>query len=139
MTPKKRERLIVVVTGGRDYTNSSHVFQVLRDLSPSLVIQGGAKGADRLAVVYAEKHQRDVYTCAARWAEDGNRAAGPKRNRRMLALAQRMSEIFEMPLKVVAFPGGPGTASCVARAKELGLEVIEVEDRGIVPTERRGA
>lgn len=39
--------------------------------------------------------------------------AGPRRNQAMLHLAE----------KVVAFPGGKGTANCVRQARALGLPV----------------
>jgi hypothetical protein len=44
-------------------------------------------------------------------------AAGPRRNRRMLVAFK--------PDVVLAFPGGAGTASCCAVARELGIPVIE--------------
>ena len=41
---------------------------------------------------------------------------------------------------VVAFPGGPGTADMVRRARAAGIKVLEVDsgDRGVLPA-RRGA
>ena len=45
------------------------------------------------------------------------RGAGPVRNARMLV---------EKPDLVIAFPGGPGTADMVRRARAAGVEVVEI-------------
>lgn len=49
-----------------------------------VIIQGGAKGADALAAVFACVHGLQSVTFEADWGLHG-RAAGPIRNRRMLA------------------------------------------------------
>jgi hypothetical protein len=54
----------------------------------------------------------------ADWRRYG-RAAGPIRNKEMLA---------HRPQLAVAFPGGTGTADMVGKAKAAGLDVVVIEN-----------
>ena len=81
-----------------------------------MVIEGGARGADRLARLWARARGIHVATVDALWDYYDN-GAGPIRNQAMLQLR---------PDVVVAFPGGTGTADMVKRAKAAGIQVIEV-------------
>jgi hypothetical protein len=89
----------------------------LRGQGMSLLIHGGARGADSLAGQWAEFNgvPQDVY-----WA-DWNRygkAAGILRNMRMLEDGQ--------PDLVVGFPGGRGTADMLHRAASQGIMIERV-------------
>ena len=114
----------IVVTGGRDYRDADRVTQALdavhRKHGIEAVIQGGADGADRLAAEWAWDRQIRVGTYNAQWRKYGKKA-GPIRNEEMLHLSK--------PDAVVAFPGGSGTADCIARAKAKGIPVWEVPPR----------
>jgi hypothetical protein len=111
----------VLVCGGRDYVNRKVLFDVLDTIHKTCnietIIQGGASGADTLAAIWA--HERGVAEICFRadWAKYG-RAAGMIRNKEMLEAGE--------PDKVVAFPGGRGTANMMKLAREAGVEVIEV-------------
>lgn len=83
------------------------------------IIQGGAKGADRLGRVWAYENNIRCEEYRADWDRD-KKAAGPIRNQRMLDEAK--------PTLVVAFPGGSGTRDMVTRARKAGVKVIEVSD-----------
>lgn len=109
----------VLVCGGRDYQNIKAVFTALDGLipKPTLIIQGGAFGADACASEWAYKRNVLERQFAANWQKHG-RAAGPIRNQEMLDRGK--------PDIVVAFPGGTGTADMVRRAKAAGVRVIEV-------------
>lgn len=107
----------VVVTGGRNYRDAARVAEVLSKLPITRLSQGGARGADTLAILWAIRNQIEFRTYVAAWAKEG-KAAGHLRNQRMLDA--------ELPDLVVAFPGGRGTADCVRRAKAMGIEVLEV-------------
>lgn len=107
----------VIVTGGRNYSDYNKVSDVLRFLSPSLIVQGGATGADYLAFRYAQSAQIECQTYEADW-EKYPKAAGPIRNRLML--------IKHPDAVVVAFPGGRGTANCVKQALDRNMIVLEV-------------
>ena len=112
----------VLVCGGRSYTDQVRVFQVLDELnkiSPiSLIIEGGAEGADRQARFWALDKGVPPMTIHAAWRYY-NRAAGHKRNTWMLEFGQ--------PDLCVAFPGGIGTANMVEQANKSGIDVQEIE------------
>lgn len=112
----------VLVCGGRDYSNRECVFAVLDKLHVKTpvetLIQGGARGADALAMEWAaERKIEQVVTEYADWEEHG-KAAGPLRNQRML-------DVWH-PDIVVAFPGGRGTADMVNRARRASVPVSRV-------------
>ncbi len=108
-----------LVCGGRDYTNGHKVALILGALLKpgDVVIQGGARGADTLAKTAAVVMGIDIEEFTADWESHG-RAAGPIRNKRMLDEGK--------PDRVIAFPGGKGTANMVRQAKARGIEVLEV-------------
>jgi len=116
MRAKKWRR--VLVCGGRDFNNpdwmSATLGELSRDAGWSVIIEGGALGADRQAREWAVANGLAVETFEADWHRHGRRA-GPIRNRRMLEEG--------MPDLVVAFPGGHGTADMVRQATEAGILV----------------
>jgi hypothetical protein len=83
----------------------------------SSLIARGARGADSMAEDWARTHNIECVVYRADWVGFG-RAAGPIRNQRMLDEGK--------PDLVVAFPGGPGTADMTRKARDAGVEVIEV-------------
>lgn len=85
------------------------------------VIQGGARGADGLAGNWAVRNGIQNVECAANWFAHGNRA-GHLRNGWQLMLVEKGRD------KVIAFPGGNGTADMVAKATLGGHYVIEIRD-----------
>jgi hypothetical protein len=111
----------VIVCGGRDFRSPAQVHRALDDIHAKTPItelmQGGATGVDEFAKGWAAT-KKDVqrWVCKADWEKHG-RAAGPKRNARMLEWK---------PDAVIAFPGGRGTANMVSLAKAAGVKVIEV-------------
>lgn len=132
--------MIVVVTGGRTFGEGSkgptqkHLLrEVLNDMHHGvgraekgidLLMEGGARGADTVASVWALSHGIPNVTVAAKWDTEGA-AAGPLRNERMLRLALRLWPVMGGDLHVVAFTGGIGTDDCVRRAKALKINVID--------------
>lgn len=113
--------LKVLVCGGRDYHNvrtiKSWLDGIHSDFGIKLVIEGGATGADEHAREWAFRNRIKVVTYVADWERYG-RAAGPKRNRRML--------LESAPDLVIAFPGDDGTADMVKRAKSKGVDLVQV-------------
>lgn len=111
----------VLVCGGRDYRNHAYVFGVLDEMHAATpitcIIQGGARGADLHAYLWARERQIPNEQYDADWESDGL-AAGPIRNARMLRDGK--------PDLVVAFPGGRGTADMVRQARAAGVSVREV-------------
>lgn len=107
----------IIVTGGRDYKDAEIVNRTLTCLAPDMIIEGGAAGADSLGRLWAKENGILCQTFRADWNMNG-RAAGPIRNRQMLAAHPDAT--------VVAFPGGRGTENCVATAKLLGHTVLRI-------------
>lgn len=77
------------------------------DLGIGCLIAGGARGADIMAEVWAHKHDIPVEIYKADWDAD-RRAAGPKRNARMLDEGK--------PDLVLAFRGGRGTENMIQQS-----------------------
>jgi hypothetical protein len=106
----------LLVCGGRHYGDSEIVDRVLskivKDADVSLIVHGGATGADALAEVWARRHGVPTApepVSKAEWRARG-KAAGPIRNRRMLHKYA--------PDLVVAFPGHDGTADMMKPSQE---------------------
>jgi hypothetical protein len=112
----------VLVCGGRDFDNAALMRNVFEDNLEgehiTCLIEGGARGADRLARVWAEQHEITVVEFPANWDYLGL-AAGQIRNRAMLDIGK--------PDFVIAFPGGAGTAGLVREAKKRNIPILEVK------------
>jgi hypothetical protein len=108
----------LLVCGGRDFSDTERAYKVLDRLHRAhgidVVIEGDARGADRIAGYWARRNRVDNLKFPADWGAHG-RAAGPIRNGKMLAEGK--------PDMVLAFPGGPGTADMLRRAREAGLPI----------------
>ena len=91
---------------------------VLHFYKPSLIIQGGALGADNMARRWADKNKipHSGMKFKADW-DKYKKGAGPIRNKRMI-------DENDIDL-VIAFEGGSGTANMVMQARKAGLDVIE--------------
>lgn len=112
-------RTIARIEGQREF-----LFAELDRLAPrpAVIIHGAARGADRLADVWARRHGIPTLPFAANWYPNGragglDKGAGPKRNQRMIDEGK--------PDLVIAFKGGTGTADLVRRARSAGIQVIE--------------
>lgn len=116
----------IVVTGGRHYSDSGMVNDVLDALNPTDVYVGDATGADELARDWADSRGKNLNIFVADWNTHG-KAAGPIRNKDMLEYAWEECADQEDHLIVVAFPGGDGTANCVKQAIERNMIVFRVE------------
>lgn len=115
---------IVLITGGRDYDNYPRTSVVMaglvRNYGPDICfVQGGAPGADAAARHWCVSNGVACLTMDAPWDFYGKRA-GHWRNAQMV----RWVDVDF----VVAFPGGPGTASMRRIALGAGLAVHVVDD-----------
>ena len=108
----------ILITGGRDYNNSTYLASVLKKLHKEFhiteIIHGDARGADTLAERWGQANNIKTTPYPAKWNKYG-KAAGPIRNTEML--------IKEKPDLVIAFPGGKGTAHMTNLAETHGFEV----------------
>jgi YspA, cpYpsA-related SLOG family len=106
----------VLVCGSRKWTDATIVCYTLDALRPTAIIEGCARGADRLAEHYATEAGITLVHFPARWDLHG-RAAGLIRNQQMLDKGK--------PDLVVAFDAtGKGTADMVRRANLARLPII---------------
>jgi YspA, cpYpsA-related SLOG family len=114
--------MIVLICGGRNYDDVDRLNAVLDELHArhglTVVIHGGARGADTLAGRWAASQKIHTSVYFADWERYGSKA-GPRRNRQMLEEGK--------PDLVVAFPGGAVTAHMVRIAKAAGCQVLEVQ------------
>jgi len=113
----------VLICGGREWSNVRETYAYLdrlhKRLGISCVIEGDAPGADRMAGFWARKNRITNKKYPANWAKDG-KAAGPRRNQRMLDDGK--------PELVIAFPGGAGTRDMMDRAERAGVHVVRFPD-----------
>lgn len=122
--------MILCVTGGRDHPPFHPLREKLflarlvkritfRDQRFTELWQGGAKGADTEARLWAESHGLRNRTFEAEWGKHGKRA-GRLRNQRMRDALLASAEIT----LVVAFPGGTGTAHMVEICQTEAMNLI---------------
>lgn len=121
--------LRLLVCGSRDWTDvallASAVERVVaehgQDRAGVVLIEGDARGADRLAGALARTRGWQLETYPADWQRHG-RSAGLRRNARMLQQGR--------PERVIAFTddlaASRGTADMVRRARGAGLPVVVV-------------
>lgn len=120
---------LVLVTGGRKYglgeddegrRMRNHIYATLNAIKEHygeiMLICGGAPGLDAWAQQWANDMKIHCAVVKAIWNKLGN-LAGPIRNSMMLKLR---------PDVCVAFPGGPGTADMVEKARAAGVQTYEV-------------
>jgi hypothetical protein len=104
--------VIVLVTGSRRWTSKAIIARDLELAQPSLIIQGGAKGADRLTKEIAREMRVYCAEVEAYW-ELGD-ASGSRRNEAMFKLNVDM--VLAYPL-----PDSRGTVHAIAIARGLNL------------------
>lgn len=110
----------VLCCGSREWVNWDFTLRVLSTVpAGTLIIHGGADGADEIAGSCASTCNLPIHEFPANWQLHG-RAAGPIRNRRMLEIGQ--------PDIVFAFASNieqtKGTKGMVALARKADVPVI---------------
>lgn len=111
----------VLVCGDRNWSDASLIAHHLAKLEHAEIIEGEARGADRLARIEAEKLGYVVHKFPAQWGVYG-KAAGVLRNKQMLDEGK--------PSLVLAFHDdlehSKGTGDMVRRAKARGIPVNHI-------------
>ncbi len=125
---------VIIVTGSRDWTDALLLGRVLNIHEPTLVVQGGARGADLIAAQWAHVAEVPCVTVPADWDRSG-KSAGAKRNIEML---ERYPDAL-----VLAFPlpSSRGTWHCVFEARKRGHKVMVVkssEDWSVITNKGQG-
>ncbi len=120
--------LVIAAGGGRDlaWPHQRIAAELLARSGGNLVhllLHGGARGADAAIGRAAQQLGWSALVMPAQWQLHG-RAAGPIRNRELLQQAIAKAVAHTSPgslasVLVVAFPGGPGTASLVREARRM--------------------
>lgn len=107
----------VLVCGSRSLPDAlPFIAERLRAVGATVVIEGGANGADRQARAAALVLGLHVMTFEADWGR--GRRAGPLRNQEMLEAKPALVLAFHTDPKL-----GKGTADMVARAEQAGVPV----------------
>lgn len=108
----------LLVCGGRDFEDTEHAYAVLdrlhRQQGIDVLIEGNARGADRIAGYWARRNGVTNLKFPADWDKHG-KAAGAIRNQQMIEEGR--------PDMVLAFPGGRGTADMTRRARAAGITI----------------
>lgn len=114
----------VLVCGGRDYVDVESLRMVLDSIHASGVtgpittlVQGGARGADRLAKDWARQQNVHCITVEPDYKRYGSTQAPIMRNKAMLELPGYPIDL------VVAFSGGRGTARMIEFAQDAGVPI----------------
>jgi YspA, cpYpsA-related SLOG family len=109
----------VLVCGGRNFWDwaalSAGLDRLHAQIRFGVVIQGGARGADTLALRWTKARGLHPITEPADWDRYDRKQAGPIRNRKMVA--------DHHPELCIAFPGGSGTADMIAVAQAANIPV----------------
>ena len=119
----------ILVCGGRKYDSYSTVSEVIDGeiftrfgdypYHEVTIIQGEAKGADKLGKMFAQARSCQLESYPADWDRYG-KSAGYIRNTQMLKEGK--------PDLVIAFPGGKGTKMMVDIAIKAGVQVVLVNE-----------
>ena len=111
----------VLVCGGSSYRDKAAVFDELDKLHRhqpiSLIINGGARGADYSSSQWAKERGVPLRVFKADWQQFGDQAVFTL-NGAMIDEAR--------PELILAFPGGDVTADMIKRAEQAGIPVIKV-------------
>lgn len=124
----------VLVCGSRHFNDKELMADVLKQYAITEIIEGEARGADRLSRIYGEGRGIPVRCFPADWDKYG-RAAGPIRNTQMLTEGKPDLVIaFLGPVAVSEFTSGlsdskysRGTKNMIDQAKKGGVETVVVD------------
>ena len=115
----------VLVCGDRNWIDAELLFDTLDSLErPLVVVEGGARGADRLARAWAQARDVPWEEYPADWSHRG-KAAGPIRNQQMLDTGPDVVIAFHDDLD-----GSKGTRDMVSRALKANVAVRVVTHHG---------
>lgn len=108
----------VIIAGCRTFTDYRDLHELVRGSGIrkkiSLIITGGAKGADALGKEYAKINEIDHFEYLPEWERFG-RSAGPIRNKKMIEAADALLAIWDGSSK--------GTAHIISEARKKGIFV----------------
>ena len=110
----------VLITGSRHLSDRKAIVAALEGFDDdTVIVHGGARGADRMANDVAIEMGYSLALYPANWAKYGKRA-GPLRNQQMVSAGADLCLAFPMADSI-------GTWDCVRRARAAGIEVRVIE------------
>jgi hypothetical protein len=121
-----------LVCGSRDYSDYRRLAWTLDAVNGAhgidFVIEGEARGADRLARRWAEERGIPFKGYPANWAR--GRKGGPIRNRQMLAEG-KPDLVIAFPLGKLSESDGTKDMVTIARAARVRTIVVGIDDIGV--------
>jgi YspA, cpYpsA-related SLOG family len=114
---------IILVTGSRVWSDKWKMHELLTSLKPDLIVEGGQRGADKMAAAWCQKFGVDFLEAPALWGAYG-KPAGRRRNELMLNVCLALREAMDSDLEVAAFPTeeSVGTLHMISLCRKVGLE-----------------
>lgn len=106
----------ILVCGDRDWKDIAFIWEYLDALSPDVVIEGHARGADFIAHSWANRAGVKLECHPAKWKQHG-KAAGPIRNREMLKSNPDLVLAFHDSIET-----SKGTADMLTIAADAGID-----------------
>lgn len=110
----------IIIAGSRDFSDyellKTTCDKYLLKLPDVTIVSGCAKGADKLAIKYADERGLKVLLMPADWSQ--GRSAGYKRNREMALVSQGLIAFWNKT--------SPGTKHMIDIAAELKLKTIVI-------------
>lgn len=114
----------VVVSGGQGFQDIDAIWNTLDRVRAKhkrfVLLHGGNKGVDTIAAKWADNRGITQIRYGLHKRNPSDRAAGFRRNEKMLA---------EMPIGVITFPGTGITKALIRVAKTMGIPVMDDEER----------
>lgn len=106
-----------IIAGSRNIVDQEIIEKAVHESKFQIteVVEGGAKGVDTLARIWAEENRLPVREFKAEWRKYGKRA-GPIRNRAMAEYADALIAIWD--------GNSRGTLNMIETAKKLDLKVF---------------
>lgn len=109
----------LIIAGCRDFTDRDFIYEGIDSFideygTPDVIIEGGAKGVDRMAYYYAKDNGIPVKVFPADWNKYG-RAAGPIRNEEMAKYGTHLLAFWDGKSR--------GTKNMIETARRYGLVV----------------
>ena len=122
----------IAVVGGRDFNNYNALCLALVEFKPSMLVSGGAKGADSLAERFSREFGTPIKVYRANWhdfnppCKIGVNKYGHRYN--VLAGMNRNTKIVEDCDMMIAFWNGvsTGTKDSIDKANSLGKKVVVI-------------
>lgn len=120
-----RTAVRICVNGSRGFEDREKIYEALDNLIPEetresvVLITGGCRGPDTIAEEWAIDRGVEVEVVRAKWLIEG-RAAGPKRNARMIKLSDRLISFWDGKSR-----GTKGTIE-LANIKKIPVTIVEV-------------